>query len=385
VRLAIVVSHPIQYYAPWFSYLTSNTSIHIKVFYLWDYGISETYDRDFQQNISWKIQLLEGYDYELLKNTSKSPGTHHFFGLENPDLIEILADFSPQAILLFGYYSYTHLRLLTSARLKKIPKILRGDSHCLLSGYRSWLRSFFIRKILSKYDAALYVGKANKEYLIKHGFKEQNIFFSPHAVNQAHFFPDENSRLETRKKLGIKNEEIALFFVGKFEQKKCPVLLAKLFLDITNPNLRLFYVGSGPLQRELERISEAHRRIKIVGFVDQTEMPSIYRAADYVILPSFGPKETWGFCIQEAMCCGAAVICSTHVGCAYDLITQGENGFIFPAGDWSSLKRILEGLPSEQSYSRTMGKRGSEKMKFFNYSVATKGLLSSLEYLIHEK
>jgi hypothetical protein len=65
-KLAIITSHPIQYYAPWFRYLAETTNLAIKVFYLWDFGVTKNIDVDFQQAIEWDIPLLVGYDYEFV-------------------------------------------------------------------------------------------------------------------------------------------------------------------------------------------------------------------------------------------------------------------------------------------------------------------------------
>ena len=78
-KLAIITSHPIQYYAPWFRYLAEEKDFSIKVFYLWNFGITEQVDVGFQQSLQWDIPLLEGYDYEFVPNISSNPGTHQFW------------------------------------------------------------------------------------------------------------------------------------------------------------------------------------------------------------------------------------------------------------------------------------------------------------------
>jgi hypothetical protein len=47
-KLAIVTSHPIQYYAPWFRHLAAMGELDLKVFYLWDFGAVERIDVGFQ-------------------------------------------------------------------------------------------------------------------------------------------------------------------------------------------------------------------------------------------------------------------------------------------------------------------------------------------------
>ena len=103
IRLAVVVSHPIQYYAPWFALLAADPGLESKVFYLWDFGIAERHDKGFAQSVRWDLPLLEGYPSCFIPNRSPDPGTHHFGGLDNPKLVSVLLAWRPDAVLLFGY------------------------------------------------------------------------------------------------------------------------------------------------------------------------------------------------------------------------------------------------------------------------------------------
>ncbi|MCY7391481.1 MAG: glycosyltransferase family 1 protein, partial [Leptolyngbyaceae cyanobacterium CAN_BIN12] len=50
-KLAIVTSHPIQYYAPWFRHIAQQNDFRIKVFYLWDFGVTNQVDVGFKQSV----------------------------------------------------------------------------------------------------------------------------------------------------------------------------------------------------------------------------------------------------------------------------------------------------------------------------------------------
>ena len=65
-RIAIVTSHPIQYYAPLFKLLAQR--IELKVFYTWGKDSVEKYDPGFGKKVQWDVPLLEGYDYQYLEN-----------------------------------------------------------------------------------------------------------------------------------------------------------------------------------------------------------------------------------------------------------------------------------------------------------------------------
>jgi hypothetical protein len=82
--LAIVLSHPTQYYSPWFRHISAQGELKLRVFYLWDFGVQPRMDVQFGQTVQWDIPLLDGYDSEFVPNDSRDPGTHWFGGLDNP-------------------------------------------------------------------------------------------------------------------------------------------------------------------------------------------------------------------------------------------------------------------------------------------------------------
>jgi hypothetical protein len=101
-RLAIITTHPIQYNAPLFRLLTERNQITIKVFYTWGKTVLQNkFDPGFGKIIEWDIPLLKGYDYEFLENTADDKGSHRFRGIINPDIINRIDDFRPDAILVF--------------------------------------------------------------------------------------------------------------------------------------------------------------------------------------------------------------------------------------------------------------------------------------------
>ena len=109
-RVAIVTSHPIQYYAPLFKLLAQG--IELKVFYTWGKDSVEKYDPGFGKNVQWDVPLLEGYEYQYLENIAEKPGSHHFKGIRNPTIIKELLDYNPAAILVIGWGYHSHLKVL---------------------------------------------------------------------------------------------------------------------------------------------------------------------------------------------------------------------------------------------------------------------------------
>lgn len=392
-KLAILTSHPIQYYAPWFRYLAAEKDFSIKVFYLWDFGVTEQVDVGFQQTLQWDIPLLAGYDYEFVPNISPKPGTHHFWGLQNPSLLERVREYNPAAVLLMSYnYAslYNFLWRWNSClvgRQASVPLLFRGDSHRLLpsTGAKEWLRRKFISLIYQRFSACLYVGKANYDYFLAHAVPAESLFFAPHAVDNDRFFAhaeDANHKaMLWKQELGIPANHLVILFAGKFEVKKRPLDLLQAFLQANLSQVSLLFVGAGTLESELQRQAAAHPHIHFAPFQNQTFMPRTYAAADLVVLPSYGSEETWGLAINEAMCMSRPVIASTHVGCALDLIQPYRNGLIFPAGDLSALTACLKEAFSERERLQIWGQESRNIVTNYSYKQTTQGLKQTLKSL----
>ena len=65
IRLAVVLSHPIQYYAPWFRQQAQQPGLLLQIFCLWDFGVSRQLDRGSSQELEWDVPLLDGYAHTL--------------------------------------------------------------------------------------------------------------------------------------------------------------------------------------------------------------------------------------------------------------------------------------------------------------------------------
>src|SRR3569833_450708 len=109
-KLAIISSHPIQYYAPVFSLQCRRGLINIKVFYSLGENAAGRPDPGFAKHISWDIPLLKGYDFEWLENVSAAPGAHHFKGINTPYGVNQIEKYQPDAVLVFGWAYESHLQ-----------------------------------------------------------------------------------------------------------------------------------------------------------------------------------------------------------------------------------------------------------------------------------
>ena len=387
-RLAIVLSHPTQYYSPWFRWLRDQTPLAFRVFYLWDFGVAERRDPKFQKAFRWDVDLLSGYDSEFVPNRARDPGTHHFFGLQNPTLPSRLAAFAPTAVLLFGYNWRTHFRVIAWARLHGVPLLFRGDSHLFGREKPGLLRRLFLSTIFRQFAAFLPVGLANRRYLHAFGVPEAKQFPAPHAVDAARFVAAEETgraaAAALRRQLGLAAGIQVVLFAGKLVSEKQPRALLAAFLAAAVPGTALVFVGDGPEKEGLLADAAAANSpaVHFLPFANQSEMPARYLLADLFVLPSRGCFETWGLAVNEAMHLGVPALVSDRVGCHPDLVTEGETGWVFASESLPDfVAKLRTALDAVRQDRAGFASRVRQRVSGYTFTQVSAGLLRALAAL----
>jgi glycosyltransferase involved in cell wall biosynthesis len=386
----VVLSHPIQYYSPWFRWLRAHTDLEFRVFYLWEFGVTAQRDPQFQKTFEWDVDLLSGYESEFVPNVSSRPGPQSFGGFNNPGLSARLAAWRPEAVLIFGYKWATHLRAIAWARCHRRPLLFRGDSHLLGRPAPRLLPRLVLRTLFAQFASFLYVGAANRAYFEAYGVPARKLSFAPHAVNRELFDPaDAGHRAAAaalRGRLGLGPSTQIVLFAGKLLPAKQPRELLRAFRKLDRPGTALVFVGEGeelPALRE-EAAGARAGTVHFLPFANQTEMPSRYLLADLFVLPSRGCYETWGLAVNEAMHLGIPALVSDRVGCQRDLVTDGETGWVFPVESPDALAAKLDEALTALADPATRDRVRSavlERISGYTYAQTTAGLLSSLSRL----
>lgn len=384
-RLAIVLSHPTQYYSPWFTHLAAEGTLEFRVFYLWDFGVREATDPLFERSFKWDIDLLQGYAHEWVPNESSHPGTQRFSGLHNPTLRAVLRNYAPSHVLLFGYKYRSHLRLIAAARREGWKLIFRGDSHILGRNSLNGFKRLLLRKLYQRFDRILYVGKANRAYFEYLGVPAPQLIFAPHAVDATRFSQAiaPEKILAARAAIGVDPQTQLILFAGKFHAEKAPRTLLEAFARCGAQHAKLVFAGDGP-ERESLMAEVRNRKLENVlflPFANQSEMPLRYAMADLMVLPSEGWFETWGLAVNEAMHAGVPCLVSDRVGCHLDLITEDLTGWCFPAGDRQALTQKIDHALSALAQPETRAQLRQNvraRIAHYTYRQTSQGLWEAL-------
>jgi glycosyltransferase involved in cell wall biosynthesis len=358
VRIAVVVSHPIQYQAPLFRELAGRAEI--RVFFAHRASAEDQAAAGFGIPFEWDVDILSGYPHAFLHNAARNPNLDDFSGCDTPSISGELARGKFDALLLMGWRLKSDWQALFAARRLKIPVMVRGDSH--LSTPRSLIKraakAAAYPIALRAFDAALYVGEQSRRYWEHYGYPTDRMFFSPHCVDNTWFSAraTDGARTALRAAHGVSADAKIALFAGKLLPLKRPLDLisAAAALRRDGLDLSVMIAGSGPLEAQVAEIAALNSVPLIgLGFCNQSMMPSAYAAADLLVLPS--SSETWGLVANEALACGKPVIVSDSCGCGPDLAADGAAGAVFPCGDAEGLaaamRRLLAEPPSQHAIS----------------------------------
>jgi glycosyltransferase involved in cell wall biosynthesis len=341
LRLAIIVSHPIQYYAPLFRALARRVDLH--VFFGQRLTPAQQASAGFDTPFDWDVDLLSGYASTFLTNVARRPGPGHLLGCDTPEIGARLREGGFDAVLVLGWYLKTFVQATWAAKRLALPVLVRGDSQLATPrgpAIRA-AKALAYPPLLRVFDAALYVGQRSRAYYEHYHYPASRLFFSPHCVDTAWFTARATAEAghALRARLEIAREDKVVLFAGKLLPFKRPLDVVEACAE--TPGANVVVAGSGELDAPLRALAASLGvRLHSLGFLNQTKMPAAYAAADVLVLPSTG-RESWGLVANEALACGTPIIVSDAVGCAPDLAADGAAGGVFPLGDIASLRQTI--------------------------------------------
>lgn len=169
----------------------------------------------------------------------------------------------------------------------------------------------------------------------------------PNGINCYEKFSTDLFNRETeRAKLGLSEDDLAIFFVGRLSEEKNPDVFLKaakmLLTDEASAKLKFFMIGDGPMRHQVEAMVKVlGENVMYLGYHDQAQVARYLSAADIFVLPS--SIEGFPLSILEAMAMRLAVIASA-VGAVPDIIESGKTGFVVAPGSAQEIADIIREL-----------------------------------------
>ena len=142
---------------------------------------------------------------------------------------------------------------------------------------------------------------------------------------------------------GEKRKPRSVISVGTLKARKCMDRTLEAFARLADeyPDATLTIVGIGEMEEQLRaRIGQLglQSRVTLTGGLPHEEVLRRMAQSDLFVLLSWG--EGYGIVYIEAMAAGCIAVGAKDEGIA-DTITDGENGFLVPAGDIDETERVM--------------------------------------------
>lgn len=387
-KVAAFLSHPVQYFSPLWANLNADPEIDLTVYYGSDEGVRTMKDAGFGVDVKWDTPLLDGYQYKFFKNYSLFSGIFNgSFGLMNFGIVRELFAHKFDVVILHSWSFFTEWLIFGAALISRTPIFLRVETplnqEFLKPVWKRFIKHFFLSFLFKGISAFLCIGTENKEFYRFLNVPARKIFFTPYAVDNDRLIKEYNKLRDQkhllRQEIGIVDDKVIFLFVGKFIPKKRVMDLVHAFERMDVENKVLMLVGDGVLRKDVkDYIADKNLRdVHLVGFKNQTELPSYYAMADVFVLPS-DLGETWGLVVNEAMCFGLPVVVSDVAGSSKDLVMDGENGFVVKVRDVNQLTETLSRLANDSVMRSRMGKKSLQMITNWSYAQDKESFLLAL-------
>jgi glycosyltransferase involved in cell wall biosynthesis len=269
-----------------------------------------------------------------------------------------------------------------AARARRVPFVLWATIWAHPRTPAHLLSALPTRALYSRADAVATYGEHVSRHVEAGRGDRDGVFVAPQAVDVEHFataIPDAE-RQAWRERAGAEPDEPLVVFTGRIEREKGIETLIAAWPRLRT-DARLAVAGSGPLAGKL---ADAIPAARLLGHVDQHDLPALYAAADMLVLPSIRTAtftEPWGLVVNEAMLQGTPTIASDGVGAvAGGLVRDGRNGLVFPAGDAYSLAARIDALAGDPALRSALGAQARSDAAELTPAAWAAGMAAALDF-----
>jgi glycosyltransferase involved in cell wall biosynthesis len=385
-QLAVFMSHPIQHFSPWWQELARNSDVDLKVYYYSRANMVRYFDKEFGLSMSYDIDLLSGYEHVVLPRQwpFRHPTSVDWYML-NAGVGRAVRERSWDAVLVFGYAPLNNWAVVRAARRAGVPILYYSDSNQLTEGAKpSWklaIKRLVVRRYLRRMTAFLTPGNMNQLYLQGYGASPERMWFCPLPVDVDRFRSTAEAgqadRDRLRARFGLAPTDFVVAFNGKLVDRKRPVDLADAVRSAGDPGLKALFIGTGPLVNEIK--ARGGDCVRVTGFVNQAELPSVLALADLAVMPS--SHDPHPLAVTEFMALGIPAVVSDRIGCIGqdDVVRPGETGLVYPCGDVAALTAAVFRLRRDGDLRRQMGRRAAAVADTQTPRVAADAVVRCLE------
>jgi glycosyltransferase involved in cell wall biosynthesis len=338
LRVVVVSPEPTPYRAPLFDRIGARSDIDLTVVY----AARTVAGRTWSVRPRHRAEFLFGV---------RVPGVGRLLRHDypvTPGLTRALRRARPDVVVVSGWSTFAAQRALAWCRTHRVPYVLLVESHDLgpRAGWRRAVKGAVVPRIVRGAANVLVVGSAARASVVARGAAPQRVRVFANTVDVAHWI-ERADRLSPAP-----HDDVLVLSVGRPVPEKGFDVLA-------------------------EACARAGTRLEtITGGLDEEELARRYAQADVFVLLS--RHEPWGVVVNEAAASGLPLVLSDRVGAAYDLLRDGENGFLVPADEVEAAADAIHKLAQDPELRLRMGRRSRELVRGWGYEPSVENFVAAV-------
>lgn len=365
-HVVIITNIPAPYRVDFFDYLQKHQQ---------GYRFTIVYSSKNEDNRSWQIDETKMKDSVFLESkTIKIKKRYDTKYIHLPwGVSKVLKELKPDVVV-GSEYNPTILQAVHFCKRYGIPYVSWTDGTLFSERNINFLQKYFRNYVISNADS--YIGSSTKsrEAQIFYGADEKKCHISYLSVDVEKY---------TQKPSGCGKGKI--FYAGSLIERKGVDLLLHA-LGTVKSEFELYIAGDGEEKERLLELAETLKikeRIHFLGQLSREKLVKQYGDSDLFVLPT--REDCFALVILEAMCAGLPVVCSKYADGAYDLIEEGENGYIEDPYDAKAFGEKLERLLKDPQLCRKMSEASAKHVERFRFENISKGYMEAIKESMGKK
>ncbi len=344
MKIAILISHPTQFEGPFFQFAARDPEHELLVLYTNTERLSGVLDPELKRRLNWGVDLLSGYNYEIVPAKGRLSWLRRKLAVSGIDLL-----------IVNSYVALLDIAAAMLARTLRVPVALRLDMVMFnnTSRLKRMVKRVLMLPVSALFNRFFVTGTLSREYLAHFRIPERRVSIFTYPIDEKFFHLAADRRTSERQRwrqqLGIPDDAFVVTSVTKFNHREAPWDLVEALVRLKEQRIVGLFIGDGEKREALKkRASDAAPSVALfLGYMPYVDLPGLYAASDLFVHPA--QNEPWGVSVGEAMAAGLPVIASTRVGAGRDLIVSGENGHVYPVGDRDKLAACIKSVEAMDS------------------------------------
>jgi glycosyltransferase involved in cell wall biosynthesis len=373
IRVTVVSPEPTPYRSPLFDLVAARPELELTVIYAAHTVAGRT----------WSVEPLHRSTFlRGLALPGLARVLHHDYPV-TPGILRALRESRPDVVVVSGWSTFAAQAAIAWCRRRRVPYLPLVESHDLgpRKGWRRAVKGAVVPRVLRSAAGALALGTASRDSLVERGAPRERIHIFANTIDVPAWEERQRKlaqrRPELRAEVGAAADDVVVLSVARLGPEKGLDTLVRGVAAARGPKLLLVVAGDGPQRREIEALAqELGVRLRLTGDLPADRIAEAYAAADVFALLS--TRETWGVVVNEAAASGLPLVLSDRVGAAYDLLRDGENGFLVNAGDVDATGEAFKRLAADGDLRTRAGERSRDLVGGWGYEPSVESFVAAV-------